>query len=257
MVDVDHDPAEPATRGGPVAENAGMRNLPATGALLAASALVLAGCALPQADGTDTATATPKPSFSFTYTEDGGEGFLDQTLAISNEGDAAAAPDLDIVALDAQGEELPDVEVVTAFGSDAGGQVVPAYTEVIDVLKFKGAQAADVADVEVTVADPGTIDADLPQANDVKVKRFDISGSSDNENTLGSVLVTNTYDKPVRVMVAGLEFAPVEDGEPQQFKQVSPLAGPLELQPGEKVRERVADKYRTRFFGSVRAYLVP
>ncbi|MDO9396668.1 MAG: hypothetical protein Q7T71_09005 [Herbiconiux sp.] len=236
-----------------------MRSLPTSGALLAVSALVLAlaGCALPQADGKDKPAAAPEPAFTFAYTGDGGEGFLDQTLAISNEGDAAAAPDLDIVALDSRGNEMPDITVVTAFGSDEGGQVVPALTEVIDVLKFKGAQAADVADVKVTVVDPGTLADDVPQANNFRVKRFDISGKSTNENTLGSVLIRNTFDEPVTVMIVGLEFAPADDGEPQHFKQVSPLAGPLELQPGEKVRERVADKYRTRFFGSVRAYLVP
>ncbi|MDO9456145.1 hypothetical protein [Nocardioides sp.] len=233
----------------------GVPTLGALGALVAGSALSLTGCTLPQADGKD----EPAPigvELSFAYQADGGEGFIDQTLTIANNGDAAGAPDLDIVAVDAQGVVLPDVEVVTAFGSDRGEQVVPAYTEVIEVLKFKGPDAADVADVEVTVTAPGTLPNDLPKANDIKVKRFDISGSTRSENTLGSVLVANTYDKPIRVMVVGIEYAPVEGGEPQHFQRVSPLAGPIDLEPGEKVRERVADKYRTRFYGSVRAFLV-
>jgi hypothetical protein len=222
----------------------------------AVAVLALAGCALPQADGK--AEDAPKAvELSFGYEGDGGDGYIDQTLVITNAGAAAGAPTLDIVALDAQGEELPDVEVVTAFGSDAGAQVVPAYTEVIDVLKFKGAGADEVDDVRVSVADPGTLDVDLPPANDIKVKRFDIDGKADLQNTLGSVLVHNTYDKSITVKVVGFEFAMVADDELQHFRQVSELLGPIELQPGEKVREKVAVRYRSRFFGSVRAYLVP
>ena len=51
MVEVRHDPADPATRGTLIAQNAQMRSLPTMGALLAASALTLAGCAMPSADG--------------------------------------------------------------------------------------------------------------------------------------------------------------------------------------------------------------
>lgn len=219
-------------------------------------AVVAAGCTLPSAES----RSEPAPravELEFAYQADGGEGYIDQALTITNSGTAAGAPDLDIVALDARGAELPEVEVVTAFGSDAGRQVVPAYTAVIEVLKFKGPRAADVADVAVTVADPGTLEVDLPPANAIKVKRFDIDGSADNENTLGSVLVTNTYDAPITVRVVGLEFAPADPGEQQHFHRVSELAGPLTLQPGDTVRQRVGAKYRARFFGSVRAFLVP
>lgn len=234
-----------------------MRLHPALGALLAASTLAtsLTGCALPSADGRDE-EAPAAVDLSFSYLAEGGDGFIDQTLTITNAGDAAGAPDLDLVPLDARGREVPGVEVVTAFGSDRGEQVVPAYTEVIDVLKFKGARAGDVADVRVTVADPGTLDADLPPANDIQVKRYDIDGRTTSENTLGSVLVKNSYDRPITVAVVGLEFAPAERGATQHFERVSDLAGPITLQPGEKVREKVEDRYRLRFYGAVRAYLV-
>lgn len=228
--------------------------LPPLGVLVAV-AVVTTGCSLPSADST-TEPAPRGVELAFSYQADGGEGYIDQALTITNSGPAAGAPDLDLVALDDQGAALPEVEVVTAFGSDEGEQVVPAFTAVIEVLKFKGPGAADVADVEVGVADPGLVAADPPPANAIKVKRFGVSGRSDDESTLGSVLVANTYDEPITVKVVGLEFAPAAPGEDQHFKQVSELAGPLTLQPGEKVRERVAEKYRARFFGSVRAYLV-
>lgn len=229
--------------------------LPTLGALLAVCTLALSGCSLPRAESKDTPPARAV-ELTFGYQGEAGDGFIDQTLTITNKGSAAGAPDLEIVALDAEGAELPDVDVVTAFGTDDGGQVVPAYTEVTDILKFKGAQAGDVADVKVTVVDPGTLPDDPPPANDLQVKRFDLSGKSTSENTLGSVLIVNTYDKPIKVKIVGIEFADAEAGDRTHFKQVSPLAGPLELEPGEKVRERIADKYRTRFFASVRAYLV-
>ncbi|WP_148615256.1 hypothetical protein [Nocardioides rubriscoriae] len=232
-----------------------MRALPRLGAVLAVSCLVLGGCALPSADSNEKA-APRTVELSFDYQAEGGEGYLDQTLTIANQGAAAGAPDLDLVALDAAGEPMPDVEVVTAFGSDRGEQVVPAFTEVIEVLKFKGPDAADVADVRVTVADLGTLDEDPPPANDIRIKRFDVTGKTTSDNTLGSVLVTNSYDKPIRVQVLGLELAPADEGEPQHFSRVTPLAGPLELAPGEKVREKVAAKYRLRFYGTVRAFLV-
>ncbi len=232
-----------------------MPALPRLGAVLVVPLVVLAGCGLPDAGGEDSKAAA-KVDLSFSYEAEGGEGYLDQTLTIANQGAVAGAPDLDLVALDDRGEPMPDVEVATAFGSDRGEQVVPAFTEVIEVLKFKGPGSADVADVAVTVADPGTLADSPPPANDIKVKRFDITGKTTSENTLGSVLVTNTYDEPIRVQVVGLELAPADDGEPQHFQRVSALAGPLDLAPGEKVRERVADKYRTRFYGTVRAFLV-
>jgi hypothetical protein len=236
-----------------------MRPHPAPGALAAAAlatslATLLAGCALPSADGKDEEPAAVELSFS--YLADGGDGYIDQTLTITNAGGAAGAPDLDIVPLDADGEEVPGVKVVTAFGSDEGEQVVPAYTEVIDVLKFTGARRDRVADVRVSVADPGTLDADVPPANDIPVKRYDIDGRTASENTLGSVLVKNPYDGPITVAVVGLEFAPAEDGEVQHFERVSDLAGPITLQPGEKVREKVEERYQLRFFGAVRAFLV-
>jgi hypothetical protein len=242
-----------------IQHNPGMPAVPRLGAALAVplavSALSLGGCALPSAHSNDK-TAPRAVELSFAYEAEGGEGYLDQTLTIANKGAAAGAPDLDLVALDDRGEPMPGVEVVTAFGSDRGEQVVPAFTEVIEVLKFKGPGADDVADVRVSVADPGTLTDDPPPANDIRLKRFDVSGRASSDTTLGSVLVTNTYDEPIRVMLVGLELAPADDGEPQHFARVTPLAGPLTLTPGEKVRATVAAAYRTRFYGTVRAFLV-
>lgn len=235
-------------------------SLPPRGTLLttlAVSTLALAGCALPNADGNASTGETDKVVLSFSYEADGGDGYIDQTLTIANSGAAAGAPVLDITPLDASGAVVPGIEVVTAYGSDAGDQVVPAYTEVTDVLKFKGKRADDVVDVEVTVADLGTLEGDYPPANDLSVKRYDIEGKSGNDNTIGSVLVKNPYDQPITIKVAGIEFADTAKGDTQHFKQVSTLLGPITLQPKEKLREKVAVKYRLRFFGSVRAYLVP
>ena len=138
--------------------------------------------------------------------------------------------------------------------------MVPAYTEVIDMLKFKGARAPPTWSTS-SVDRRRPRDArrdDVPPANDLRVKRFDISGSSTNEQTLGE----RAGHQHLREAGHGAgrrasSSPPPRTASRSTSRRSARLAGPLELQPGEKVRERVADKYRTRFFGSVRAYLVP
>lgn len=151
---------------------------------------------------------------------------------------------------------LADVKVVTAYGSDEGDQVVPAHTEVVDIVKFRGPGAAEVADVRVELVDVHELDEEVPPANDLRVLRFDVSGErGPATTTLGSIALTNTYDAPITVVVVGIEYAEVEGTEPQHFKKVTRLAGPVTIAPGEKFRADVATRYQARFFGSVKAYL--
>lgn len=221
---------------------------------LAAAALVLGGCAVPSAESKDE-PAVPAPELTFAYRADGGSGYVDQVLTIANTGAVAATPSFDIIPLDATGEQVRGIRVESAFGTDHGGQVVPAYTEVIDILRFEGEDAADVADVRVEEVEPDPFAADVPPANDLRVTRYDVSGSTEDERTLGKVELTNTYDAWVKVRIVGLEYAGDERGT-QQFTQVTDLTGPISIAPGRTASKAVAAGDQGRFYGSVRAYLV-
>lgn len=234
-------------------------SLVATPVAAVAASVLLGGCGLLASDtdeGGSREGASSADQLAFAYQARGEPGFIDQTLTITNSGTEAVAPDLDLVPLDADGAELDGVTVVTAYGSDEGGQVVPALTEVVDIVKFKGRAAADVADVRVEVASVVEVEGEVPPANDLRVLRFDLGGErGPTTTTLGTIALRNPYDAPVTVVVVGVQYAEIEGDEPQHFNKVSRLAGPVEIAPGEKFRAEVPTRYRTRFFGSVKAYL--
>ncbi|WP_345454307.1 hypothetical protein [Nocardioides marinquilinus] len=220
--------------------------------------LLAAGCG----GGSEEAPAPdPQVELSFTFTSDGGDGFVDQTLDITNEGDAAGATVLAYTALADDGSELPGVKVATAFGSDRGGLVVPASTQVYDVLRFTGKDARRVSDVRVEVTDPGTLEDDVPPANDIALKLFDPTGRRTQNDELARLSVRNPFDQPITVDVVGLEFPDDSSGTTgkapavEQFTRASLLVGPLTVEPGTTASAKVPRRYLTRFFGSVETHL--
>jgi hypothetical protein len=220
---------------------------------------LLAGCG---GGGDEAPAPEPQVELSFTFTADGGDGFVDQTLDITNEGDAAGAPTLAYTALADDGSELSRVKVATAFGSDRGALVVPGRTEVYDVLRFTGKDARKVADVKVEVSDPGTLADDVPPANDLALRLFDPTGRRTENDEIVEVSVRNPFDQPITVDVVGLEFDDDTDGTTgrkppavEQFRRASLLAGPLTVEPGTTASAKVPRRYLTRFFGSVETHL--
>ena len=94
----------------------------------------------------------PSPrDLTFEYRAYGGDDQIDQVLEITNDGTTAVVPTLDITPLDKSGQPIPGVKVSSAYGSERGERVVPAYFTDIDLLHFEGERAGDVRDVRVRV----------------------------------------------------------------------------------------------------------
>lgn len=220
--------------------------------------LAVAGCDLSELrESEPTAVAVPaEVPLTFAYAGVNAPGLIDQTLSITNASEVAKAPVLVIVPLDADGGELSDVVVQTAFGSDAGRVVAPADTVVLDVLRFKGKDADAVVDVRVDVTDEGTLADDVPPANDLVVDRFDRQGKASDGRT-ASLEVANTYDAPITVRIVGIEYGFTEADASAQFHRLTELAGPVTIAAGDTYRLDVDKPFSRRYFAFVRAYLTP
>lgn len=216
----------------------------------------LSGCDLDSLTKDEPAATTTSADvpLTFEYAGVNGAGQIDQTLDITNTSATAKAPVLVITPLDADGAEVAGVTVQTAFGSDRGEVVAPASTVVIDVLRFKGKDADEVTDVRVDVTDEGVLTDDVPPANDLVVDRFNRKGKP-SDGVAASVSVTNTYDVAITVRVVGIEYAFAAEGASQQFRRLTPLAGPVTIEAGDTFSLDLEKPLSRRFFGSIKAFL--
>ena len=195
-------------------------------ALLALTA-ALAGCRME-------AAPTRAGDLSFEYRAIGGDGYMDQVLEITNHGESAVVPKLEITPLDKAGQPITGLKVTSAFGSERSGRVLPADFTDYDVLKFEGERATKVRDVDVTVA--RLEEVDYPTVyREVTVERFDdgrVVRAGD--ATFDAIELTNTNpnDLPLRIALIGWARAP--RGAPQQAEWVIPLSDNLVTVPAKK-----------------------
>jgi hypothetical protein len=108
--------------------------------LVIVTALAIAGCG----ESATPDRASDAPDLRFDFELESKPGFISQTLTIENPGDAALAPVLELTALDASGEPMPDVRVRTAFGSDEGRVVVPQDWAVFDAIRLTNPGDAEI-----------------------------------------------------------------------------------------------------------------
>jgi len=202
--------------------SARLRGRAVLAALLLMAASVLMTCqSTPQGFGLD-----------FTFRSHSEPGTMDQVLEIKNYGGQPVAPFLAIVALDDNGNKLPDVGVRTAYGSDQGLVVIPGGDTGIDVLLFSGAQARHVQDVRVTVRreiklppTSGLLANDYPaQITLPTVQRTDEHGTEVAPlRPFTSVTVANPNPIPVQVRVVCIMWEQPPPGAPQQMLAAYPI----------------------------------
>jgi hypothetical protein len=164
--------------------------------LVIVTALAIAGCGESAPD-----RASDAPDLRFEFDLESKPGFISQTLTIENPGDAALAPVLELTALDASGEPMPDVRVRTAYGSDEGRVVVPQDWAVLDVLRFEGPGARDVEDVEVRVREAEEVAVERP-SEEPQIQRLDRGRPVEYAHLFDAVRLTNPGDAEVKVRVA-------------------------------------------------------
>jgi hypothetical protein len=194
-------------------------------ATLLALTLALGGCTL---------MPTDESELSFKYHAFGGEHVMDQVLEITNDGAGAVVPTLDITPLDGHGQPIDGLTVTSAFGSERGSRVLPAYFTDIDVLKFEGERAGQVRDVRVRVEKLEQVDYPAMD-EEVSVERFDdgrVVAAGD--ATFDAIELTNPNPDDVPVKVALIGWAAAPKGQPQQAEWVIPLSDDVVTVPARR-----------------------
>lgn len=174
------------------------------------------------------ASATPRPyvgKLSFAYHASWPEKeTINQVLDIQNGDQRSVVPVLAFTALDKRHTVLSRVKVTTVFGSDRGNLVVP-YGYGMDILRFSGPGAHQVADVRVRVVSvvPARIRAGV---HDVLVQPLDAHGRKvDKFSRFTALRVSNADDFPVAVRLAYLVYDQPPKGQTQQAVVVVPVGG--------------------------------
>lgn len=164
-------------------------------------------------------------TLSFSYRELGPDGYINQTLTITNHSFASFAPTLVVTPLDKTGHTLSDLHVTTAFGSDRGNLVIPPNGQSYDILTFHGPDAARVFQVKVHVkaltqvnspAGPDHVNAQAADASGNLVSKFD---------NFDKVALINSNTTPVAVRIAYIVYDQPPPNVPQQAVSVTPIGG--------------------------------
>lgn len=209
----------------------------ALGAAVVMAVAVLGGCSTGRTDATvakvggdasSSVTSTPRPyvgklSFEYHGTRPQKET-INQALDIRNDDDRSVVPVLAFTPLDKQHKVLSQVKVRTVYGSDRGALVVP-YGWGMDILRFSGPGAHEVADVRVRVVSvvPARIRAGI---HDVTVQPLDAQGRKvDKFHRFAALRLSNTDGFPVSVRVAYLVYDQPPKGQTQQAVVVVPVGG--------------------------------
>jgi hypothetical protein len=170
---------------------------------------------------------TTRDQVHFKYTSIAGNGQIDQILDIQNAGQHAIRPTLKITPLDGFGQEMPDVTVTTAFGSDRGQRVIAAGFMDFDILHFEGDRAADVRDVRVAITK-------LKQARypamteEVTVDRFEAGRKVDDfDLPFDAIQLHNPNADALAIKVVLIAWGRAKKGQAQQFEWAIPIGDPV------------------------------
>jgi hypothetical protein len=187
-------------------------------AVVALAGLLASGCGLVATD-----RGPQSPPFEFLYQPTSGDGYMNQTLAITNLTTLSYAPFLKLAAVDETGEVLQSVTVSTVYGSDRAALVVPARTSIVDVMRFSGEHVDRVADVRATVIDALFVDYPTITAEPT-VTPLDGSGVAVTRNDVFTrVRVHNDNDRPITVRLLYIIWDMPLEGRTQQADRTEPI----------------------------------
>lgn len=151
---------------------------------------------------------------------------------------------VEYTALDADSNEVPGIEVGTAFGSDRGLLLV-AKPRAFDFLTFKGERASEVVDVSaevVTVEEvPGPV-VNVLALPEVLWEGEPVAGFE----IFDEVVLANESDVVVAFRVVCLVYDSPAPGHAQQAEEISVVVDRVEVPAGEAVTTAVLDSFRQR-----------
>lgn len=185
---------------------------------------LLSGCS---SDGAGTAQ-TPGSGLDASqieteFTRIAPQGYIDLSFKVGNPFDVPIILTGRLVARDANGADLPDVTLTSAFGVERGQLVLMPGGDV-DIVRVQGPGAAKVEDVALEDLAIEPTDAE-PVTDDVDVERLDKRGEPlEYAMTARAVRLTNPNDVPVRMRVVVLVLRAPVSGVPQGITQTRDVA---------------------------------
>lgn len=221
-----------------------------------ATLAVLTACSLPSdGEGDGSGAGNDVEQYATTFDRIGPQGYIDMSLDFANPTDQPVILKGRLVARDAQGAELPDVRVTTAFRTPlAGAVVMPGGTT--DFVQLDGPGESKVRDI--TLEDGTAFPAKLPVATQlVDLVAIGGDGSELEYDALArQVRLDNPNTVDVRVRVVLLVLGAPQDGVPQEAVLVHDVTTvdiganqsvTLDLDPGTRriLRERGFDSFVT------------
>lgn len=188
-------------------------------------------------------TSQPE-ALAVSYTGIADPGFIDQTVTLLPSGSDAVVPTIDYEPLDADGNPISGVEVVTAFGSDRGLLIVPPGG-FVDVLTFAGTDVSQVVDVRATVlsAEPvvgfgnPTIEDPQPTLDGAEVTNSDV---------FNELRFRNDGGAGVNLRVVCLVYDDPAPGRSQQATEITEVVSRTEVKAGAVQSTAVAPEFAQR-----------
>ena len=202
-------------------------------------------------------------ALSFDYQRLGRVGEMDQTLMITSAAKVPMTVTAVLVALDADGNQLPRVTVSSVFGTERGERVLMPG-ENIDALAFGGTGAAEVRGISVQRISATATRGVRPAPEPVSARVVDeVERTVATRFAGGGVLVENRNDTALDVQVVLIIWSRPAKGESQQAEQVLhlgaarvPARGKVEVKPSATDAATI-DKFGMSNAETVKAYVVP
>ena len=173
------------------------------------------GCSMPTggSDGPESESEAVA-EIDTTYTRIAGEGYIDMSLDVAHPGGGVVLLDGRLVARDADGAELPEVEVSTAFGTEDGrALVMPGGA--LDFVQLDGAGEELVRDV--TLEDVRVTPVDQPPVDRlVELTSLDADDREAYDLYARRLRLDNPNPQPVQVRVVLMGLRRAQTGVPQE-----------------------------------------
>lgn len=153
--------------------------------------------------------------FTTTFTRIAESGYIDMSLDFENPTDDPVTLDGRLVARDASGAVLPDVQITTAFGTESGRAIVLPGVNV-DLVQLEGHGEQQVREITLESANVTAVEVS-PETAYVELKSLDGDGR-ELEYDMGAqqVSLENPNPFPVRIRVVLMILGAPREGVPQE-----------------------------------------
>lgn len=174
-----------------------------------------AGCSAATSDGDAASPAPDGSEIATTFTRIAESGYIDMSLDFENPTGTPVILDGRLVARDASGAVLPDVQVTTAFGTESGRAVVLPGVNV-DFVQLDGPEEQQVRDITLEGSNATAVEVS-PETDYVELKPLDGDGRElEYDMEAQQVSLENANPFPARIRVVLMVLRAPQEGVPQE-----------------------------------------